>query len=266
MNRFNFRGGWALVRNTWRSWMQYRSFFFVLAFGWMVPPLAAMFVWIAAGDSGSIQGFTSRSFIAYYLVLILVNQLTYAQSNWTLGDVIREGSLNFWLTRPMPVIWNLLASEIAGKVVTLIFVIPVILILALVLKPEIHTTPLQVLMASISLLMGWMLRFLWGYWLALLAFWSSRADGLLAVQDALVFLFSGILAPVALLPGVLQTVASWLPFRYMVGLPIEILIQISDGSDMMRALSIQAGWLTVTICLAVLLWKQGLRRYNALGG
>ncbi|PKO22186.1 MAG: hypothetical protein CVU38_10805 [Chloroflexi bacterium HGW-Chloroflexi-1] len=29
---FNHRGGWALVKSTWTSWLQYRSFFFLLAF------------------------------------------------------------------------------------------------------------------------------------------------------------------------------------------------------------------------------------------
>ncbi|NLF63607.1 MAG: hypothetical protein GX579_03295, partial [Chloroflexi bacterium] len=33
------RGALSLVRHTWTSWLQYRGFFFLLAFGWMVPPL-----------------------------------------------------------------------------------------------------------------------------------------------------------------------------------------------------------------------------------
>jgi ABC-2 type transport system ATP-binding protein len=45
------RGGWALIRSTWLSWMQYSSFFFILAFGWMIPPLIYLFVWsVAAGE------------------------------------------------------------------------------------------------------------------------------------------------------------------------------------------------------------------------
>lgn len=35
----NHRGGIALIQATWASWLQYRSFFFVLALGWMIPPL-----------------------------------------------------------------------------------------------------------------------------------------------------------------------------------------------------------------------------------
>lgn len=263
---WNLRGGAALIGASWASWMQYRAFFFVLAFGWMVPPLTALFVWTAAADAGPLAGLSRAEFVAYYLVLVLVNQLTYAQSNWTLGDVIREGSLNFWLLKPLPALWNVLASEAAGKTVTMVFVVPAAALLAAILRPELHTTPQHALLALLALLLAWALRFLWGCWLALLAFWSSRADGLLALQDALVFLFSGIVAPVALLPGGLQTVARWLPFYAMVGFPVDVLVRRPPAGELLAGFGVQAGWLLLALALTVLLWRFGLRRYAAFGG
>ena len=38
------------------------------------------------------------------------------------------------------------------------------------------------------------------------------------------FVFAGQVAPTALLPGGLRTAAEWLPFRYMLGFPIEVLL------------------------------------------
>lgn len=262
----NVRGGWALIQSSWASWMQYRSFFFILAFGWMIPPLAALFAWSAAAGEGAVAGLTHREFVAYYLVLVLVNQLTYAQSNWTVGDVIREGSLNPWLLRPMAPIFNVTASEVAGKVVTLAFVIPVVGVLALVLKPELHPAAGSVGLFLISLALAWALRFLWGFWLALLAFWTARADALLAVQDALVFLLSGVAAPVALLPPAMQALARILPFRYMVGFPVEILIQNPAGTELWAGLASQLAWLALAALLSWAMWRFGLRRYTAIGG
>ena len=47
----NLRGGWALIQRTWAMWLQHRCFFFLLAFGWMIPPLIYLFVWsTAAGE------------------------------------------------------------------------------------------------------------------------------------------------------------------------------------------------------------------------
>jgi len=178
----NHRGGWALIKRSWASWLQYRSFFFVIAFGWMIPPLIYLFVWSTAAEPAPIAGMTPPQFVAYYLVLILVNQLTLAQTNWTVGDVIRMGDLNSWLLKPMSPLYNAIASEVAGKVVMMTFVVPVSIALAIVLRPELNATPIQVVLFFVALGGAWLLRFFWGLWLACLAFWATRADALLALH------------------------------------------------------------------------------------
>lgn len=262
----NLRGGWALIRSTWSSWLQYRSFFFILAFGWMVPPLVAMAVWMAAAAKGGVSGFDQAEFVSYYLVLALVNQITYAQANWTLGDVIREGGLNAWLLRPMPALFNVLASEGAGKVVYLVFVVPVCVVLALLLRLELNVGWGNIVLFLISLVLAWALRFLWGCWLALLAFWSTRADALLALQDSLVFLLAGVVAPVALLPQGLQGIATLLPFRYMISFPVEVLLRPMTVSEFVTGFALQLFWLAAAAGLTRILWQTGLRRYAAVGG
>ncbi len=262
----NHRGGRALIKSTWLSWIQHRGFFFLLAFGWMVPPLVYLFVWSTAAGDETAGGFSRGEFVAYYLVLILVNQLTYAQTNWTVGDVIREGQMNTWLLRPLSPLYNTLSTEIAGKVVLMAFVIPVTALLALILRPELHSGLRDALAFVPALALAWALRFFWGYWLALLAFWATRADALLAVQDTLIFLLAGQVAPVALLPGALETAATALPFRYMVGFPVEVLTGQLDRAGLLSGFAWQVGWLAVALGLYTLMWRKGLRRYEAIGG
>jgi ABC-2 type transport system permease protein len=246
--------------------MQARSFFFLVAFGWLVPPLIYLFVWsTVAGDEGA-GGMTRDQFIVYYLLLILVNQVTYAQTNWTVGDTIRTGDFSRLLLYPMSPVFNTVASELAGKVVMLTFVAPFTLLLALWLRPQVSFTWQGIVLFVPALLLAWLLRFFWGYTLALLAFWSTRADALLGVQDALVFLLAGQVAPVALLPGPIATAAVLLPFRYMLGFPVEVLMGSLTPGELAQGFALQLGWLAVALGLYQFVWRQGLRRYSAVGG
>ena len=139
-------------------------------------------------------------------------------------------------------------------------------VLALVLHQELHAGLTEVIAFVPALVFAWMLRFFWGYWLALLAFWVTRADALLALQDSLIFLLAGQVAPVALLPGLLKAAAIVLPFRYMVAFPVEVMMGQLDPGSLVAGFGIQIAWLAIAVLLYLTLWKTGLRRYAAVGG
>jgi len=262
----NHRGGWALIKNTWQSWLQHRGFFFLLAFGWMLPLLVYMLVWSAAAGEGSLEGFSQETLAGYYLILILSNQLTYPITNWTVGDNIRIGQINRWLIQPMSPLYHALSAEIAGKVVFMLFSIPVTALLALLIQPKIDINITNVVLFFPALLFAWVLRFFWGYWLALLAFWATRADSLLALQDTFIFLLGGHLAPIHLLPDWLQSIARLLPFRYMSAFPVEILTGQVTGQETLLGFIALIIWLTLAVLLYRFVWQRGIRHYEAVGG
>jgi ABC-2 type transport system permease protein len=196
----------------------------------------------------------------------VVNQLTYAQTNWIVGDAIRSGDFNRLLLYPLPPIFDTVAAELAGKLLMLSFTAPVALLVGLLLRPQMTFTGWEVALFVPAVLLAWLLRFLWGYWLALLAFWTTRADSLLTVQDALVFLLAGQVAPIVLLPPIIQAVAIVLPFRYMVGFPVEILTGQLTPDEIALGFTLQIGWIAVALALTLFMWRRGLRRYSAVGG
>jgi ABC-2 type transport system permease protein len=138
--------------------------------------------------------------------------------------------------------------------------------LAVLLKPEFNFGLQEVFLFIPALILAWALRFFWGYWLALLAFWTTRADALLILQDTLIFLLAGQVAPVTLLPSLMQTLAAALPFRYMVSFPVEILCGQLTTKDLAHGFLMQTIWLGLALFLTAVMWKKGTRRYGAIGG
>ena len=99
-------------------------------------------------------------------------------------------------------------------------------------------------------MLAWALRFFWGYWLALLAFWATRADALLAVQDSLVFLLAGSGRAHRPPPRRDANRRAVPPFRYMVGFPVEVLTGSTvRAPDLLTGFAVQFGWLVVAVAL-----------------
>jgi ABC-2 type transport system permease protein len=78
-------------------------------------------------------------------------------------------------------------------------------------------------------------------------------------------MFGGVIAPLELFPPAAARLAAILPFRYMLSLPVELLLGRLTGSDRLAALGIQILWLAVFIGIYRLLWRIGLKHYSAVG-
>ncbi len=96
-----------------------------------------------------------------------------------------------------------------------------------------------------ALLLAALLRFLFTYLLALSAFWTERAHGLVGFGDTLIFLLGGEAAPVALLPGPLQPLGAALPFRAMLGFPAEVAAGQLDGAGVLAGYGWQIVWIGI---------------------
>lgn len=260
------RGGIALIRKSLFSYMASRGFFWTLAISWMMGPLVFLFVWIAVAENGGAGGFNRMDFIFYYLTLILVNQLSYPSSHWVIGENIQIGTMSTWLMRPLPIIYEAAALDIALKIVCMPVVIVIVAVITLFLGFGSAVVSGSIMLFIPSLLMSCILRFIASYTLALMAFWTEKIDSLLAVNDTLVFLLAGQVAPTLLLPGILRTVSSLLPFRYMLGFSVEILTGMVPYPDIISSLWIQAFWLLIFIVLQKVIFNKGVKRYTAVGG
>jgi ABC-2 type transport system permease protein len=72
--------------------------------------------------------------------------------------------------------------------------------------------------------------------------------------------------PLELFPGWLATLARFLPFRYMLAFPVEMVIGMTPRGEALRELAIQWAFVALLAVAARLVWRSGLRRFAAFGG
>jgi len=113
---------------------------------------------------------------------------------------------------------------------------------------------------------GWLITFLVNVAIGTLSMFMESSNKLMDVWMAAFMVFSGYLIPVELFPSRLRAIADFLPFRYQMGLPVEIFTSRHAEPYALSLLGRQWLWVLLLSVLVHLLWRRGLRRFAAYGG
>ncbi len=245
----------------------YRVSLLIWMIGQVLEPLVYLIVWsiVANASGGSVGGYTTNQFAAYFILLMLVNQVTYTWIMYEFEYRIREGALSFALLKPVHPIHSHIADNISSKMITTPFMILVAAGLAAIFHPFLSPAPWAIVFFFPALLLAFAIRFLLEWTLAQSAFWTTRVGAINQIYFVLMLFLSGQFAPLTLLPFPVQIVAYILPFRWLVSYPVELvsgrltLIEASIG------LGAQAAWLAVSYVIFRIVWRAGVKIYSAVG-
>jgi ABC-2 type transport system permease protein len=267
MNRF-FELYATMTRVELAVKMQYRVDIVLWLIGFVFEPVIYLVVWanVAAARGGEISGYRAADFAAYYLTFMLVRQLTTAPGPHHMAYIIRSGYMTSLLLRPVHPAHQDFAEGIAHKLVSFP---PLLLLIALMLtlfeinlRPPLWAIPAFLL----ALALAWLLRFLFQWTFGMIAFWTTQIDGLWSAYVTLQTMLGGFLAPIALLPAPMQVVATLLPFRWIFGFPVEVLLGRLSPEQVMIGLIVQGMWVSVSYIALRVLWRTAVRYYSAVGG
>lgn len=238
---------------------------------WMLAgavPLIMMAVWIAKAEAGggSTGGFTPQEFAAYFLAAWLTQQFTVAWVAWELDQQIRLGHLSPKLLRPLDPIWEFAAGHYTERIVRLPFVL-LVLGAGLLLVPGARLTPdagHAVAYAGCAVL-AFMIRFLMAYCTGLLTFWFDQATAIDEFYYIVAAFPTGAFAPLEFYPPLARAAIEWTPFPYLIYYPVRVLTGAASGSEIARVAGVQVLWALGFVALRWVLWRQGLKRYGAVG-
>jgi ABC-2 type transport system permease protein len=264
-----FRDQYAeLVRSAFLVDLQYRASIAIWLIWGITEPIISLGIWWSIAAGGAVDGYTREDFARYFFGVALVNQATLSWDAWNIDRWIREGEMNYRLTRPIAPIHEAIADNIAYKAPTTVIILTAWIVAALFWPAvRIPFDPGRWTLAIIAIVLAAAIRFLNGYATGLLAFWTTRATALVELQFGLSLFLSGRIAPLSLLPPQVARVAEYLWFPYVLSFPVEILTgAVTTGRQYARGFAGQASWLAIWLLLYLLVWTRGRRRYGAVGG
>jgi len=265
----SFRAVPALLRIGFAEAVAYRAEFVV----WMLSttlPLVNLALWSAVAresPGGQFGRYTQADFVAYFLAALIIRTVTGSWVVWEMNQEIRMGTLSMRLLRPLHPFIAYATQHIAAIPLRALIALPVALIL-LVTSSGGHVVqdPLLIALVPVSIAGAWLITFIAMLAMGTLGLFMERSTAIFEVWLGLFAVLSGYLVPLELMPSWLTEVSRWLPFRYMLGAPTELLIGKSDRAAAFTDLALQYGWVLFFVLLARLVWRAGVRRFEAFGG
>jgi ABC-2 type transport system permease protein len=252
----------------WAEQWQYRANLIMYLLYWLVSPIIYLAVWTSIAHSkGSVNGFTANDFVTYYMTLLVVDQITSNIVIHTFAYKVQDGTLSGELVRPIhPMLTNALVNNIAFKILTIIGFIPIWIVLFFLYKPDYSLVTLTgILLAIPAMIIGFFVGFLLSAAITSLAFWTTRVYSIWEFYYALILLFSGQFVPLTLMPKLIQDVAQYLPFQLLIYFPIQLILGRLSSAQVIQGYVTGIIWLIVAISIFAWIWRNGVKRYSAVG-
>ena len=232
----------------------------------IIQPLVFIVVWRTVAGSGSTGGYSANQFVAYFLIMMVVDHMTFIWHMWEFEYRIRTGSFSPLLLRPIHPIHNDVCENVSYKLVGLVGILPAAIVLGVVFDADLSGTGLGNVIAFVpALVLAMVLRFVVEWCVALSAFWLTKVSAMNAVFFSLFTFLGGQFAPLGVLPGWMQTVAAWTPFPWTLSFPVEVMLGRRTGSDLVAGYAAQLIWIVVALVALRLIWSRATRRYSAVG-
>lgn len=254
---------------TVKTQLVYRSQVLQRFVGIFLTLLATTFFWLAVAKSVRLGTYTPEAMLFYFVMAAFHDFLFISGDDFTkkIGESIRMGKLSTALVQPFPYLLKIFANGLGGVAFRMVLILPIAFVLRCTLLKDFvfENAGMQVGFYTLALLLAVVLSLLCLIITGLLAFDMTQVWGPWVCLIATYCLLSGIFYPADLASGLIKTLMHWLPFYYMLGFPILILIGRLEFPDIVLGF---AHGLFAVFYLSLLLnfmWRRGIKIFEAIG-
>lgn len=235
----------------------------------LLNPLMVLFFWHGAFQGGKepLLGWSYQSIAAYYLFLVVAGSFlqVHIEEEVARRD-IQSGFLSMYLTRPFPYILMKYFGELSWRLIQGFFGVVTLILISLFFGNLFFVHDGGSIAASVLIIaLASLISFFFKMIVGLSALWIIEYHGLQELISVMDIIFAGFIMPIALFPPLMKTIAFSLPFSYMIYFPVISVLGKLTGSEVLKTISIQIGWLVVFLFTYTYFWRKGIRKFSGLG-
>lgn len=251
----------------WQELFEYRGDIAIWTASGIIVPFVSLLLWLSVSANATLA-YSAPEIINYFILVMVVNVLTGAWGSWFISEQINNGSFSRYLLKPISVFTEYLSQNLVEKLFKLAFMAIFLLLLIygfhFNLKLNIDFFTLVLFLASLA--MAIFMSFLFEVLIGLSAFWFHDIDFFKSSISLADGLFSGKVIPVLFLPQGLLTLSSYLPFRYMLSFPVEIILGRLTPSQIFSGFLTQTIWMAATYLTYRVVYEKGIKLHQGYGG
>lgn len=258
----------TVFKASWSRTMTYRVDLLMWRLRSIMVMIMLYYVWNSLTiSSGKFAGYSSSEIFTYVLWVNFLRSAVFGTQTRQMAAEINNGWFNKYLITPINFFWYEFFRELAERLINIILAIAEVLVFYFIVKPDIitQTDPKIIIIFLLAAILAMFLYYLSSYLMALIAFWSREAMGPRFLFEWIMEFGSGAFFPLDILSKSLFGFFQFLPFAYMIFLPINIYLSRADFQQASRVVLVQLFWIIVFGCAVIILWKRGLKKYAGEG-
>lgn len=228
---------------------------------------ASVLVFVAATSGGAVRGLTGADLATFAFVSQGLIMSVGLFGDRELSDRIRSGDIVVDLYRPADLqLWWLATWLGRSAFLAMARGVPPVLLGAVAFDLRWPNPWWHWGLFGVSVLFATVVGFAIRFCSAIVTFWLLDSRGIDQAVTFSMSFFAGMLLPLSLFPGWLETLARALPFASMVQLPLEIYLGTYSGASLATTIAQQAAWAVAILLLGRAMLASATRKIVIQGG
>ncbi len=251
--------------------MRYRVNFYVGMISIIFPMCIQYFLWtsiFSSGSQGMHFGYTLPQMLSYAAFAVITSRTIFGGFIYEVNFEIKSGGMAKYLVRPMRYMPYQISCYLGEKFVSILLSSVLIVVVSVVFNTRWpNTITLQnVLLYFLVLVFAIVLNFVLYFSICGAGFWMRDASGAIFIITVVGNIISGGVFPLDIFSGRIQFILKLFPFSYTNYFPVSVLCGRTVGSDIYLGMMVQLSWILIVLSIQQIVWKQGVKRYTAVGG